>query len=199
MIILTIILFSNVVLAQVPEDIDTTTLNKINTEHANTRKFFSQELVRQREVFFKEIEDRAIFYENEARDLKRNMFWQLGLMWAGVVLFVFSINSFLAIKMERMRTDLLARRIGEELRKGLTNPQPQPEPEVAKPQTNTPTFQIPPDYQKTQPNYRPMPKKSWAERKAEKKAEKKKQLFLKERQKMVDKVKKLDQKYGVAK
>jgi len=199
-IIISLILLSSIVLGQaVPPDVDTSTINKITSEHANTRKFVSQELVRQREVFFKEIEDRAIYYEDEARALKKRMFWQLGLSWAGVVLTVVGIYAFLSIKLEKVRTDLLSRRVGEEIARQITRmqpvteTQPQPQPEVANTQTEKkPTILVSAETLRAKQQETKPQKKSWSEKRADKKAEKRKQIYLKQREKLVKQVKKLD-------
>jgi len=86
--------------APVPQDVDTQEIQTIQQEHKNTRKFFSDELTRQRNDFFKEMEDRAHYYETEAEDLVRTVFWKLALLWGAIVFIIFGLLNVLRLKLK---------------------------------------------------------------------------------------------------
>lgn len=99
-----LVMLCPVVLGQaVPKDTDSATLQTIQQEHKNTRKFVSDELTRQRNEFYTEMESRSKYYENRAENLINTAVWKLSLLWGGVVLIVFGLSSFLNRKLEQRK------------------------------------------------------------------------------------------------
>ena len=92
---------------------------KIDDEHKNTRKYFTDEMNRQRTQFYKEIDNRGIYYENEFKKMLMETYVRLGLVWGGVVLFVLSLSHILKLKLERNRYNNLRKSLISELRKDL--------------------------------------------------------------------------------
>lgn len=93
----------SVIAQAVPQDTDSATIQIINQEHKNTRKFFSDELTRQRNDFYKEFQDRATYYETEANSIVKDAVWKLGLMWGGVVFLIFGMSNFLGRRLEKRK------------------------------------------------------------------------------------------------
>lgn len=118
--ILLLILFSTFGAAQVPQEINTQIITKIDQEAKNTRTFFSQELSRQRNEFYADFDDRANYYEMVFTDTMRSTVITLSLVWAGVVLTIVGINNYLAMRLERRRFE----RIIQSIREQLAAPQP---------------------------------------------------------------------------
>lgn len=104
---------------QVPEDVDTKIVQKIDQEHKNTRKFLSDELTRQRTEMFKQLDDRANYYEDTVNDILTKTLWSLGLLWASVTLFVVGITSFLKVRLERRRYDRLQKNLFDEINRRM--------------------------------------------------------------------------------
>ena len=102
-LIMSMVLIPIVLGQAVPEDVDTGTAQVIAQEHKNTRKFVSDEITRQRNDFFNEMEAQGKEYENKAEDLVSNAVWKLGLMWAGVVVFIFGVGNFLGRKLDKRK------------------------------------------------------------------------------------------------
>lgn len=93
--------------------------SKIDDEHKNTRKYFTDELTRQRTEFYKAIDDRAIFYEKEFNDVLTKTYFKLGLVWGGIVLFIVGLSHILKLKTERIRYNSLKNNLSLELKKEL--------------------------------------------------------------------------------
>lgn len=115
LILLFLILCSFCEAQTVPEDVDTSTLQKIDQEHKATRKFVSDELTRQRTEFFKEIDDRATYYENTVERLLSRTILYLGLLWGGIVLLVVGVTQFLRLRLERNKFEKMLRVIREQI------------------------------------------------------------------------------------
>jgi len=106
-----------------PEDLQT--LNKIAQEHQNTRKYFSDELTRQRTEFFKLVDDRANYYEDTVRNILSSAVFKLALLWGGIMLFFTSFNNFLRNRIEKRRYKKLKDNIKDELRQEMMKYAPQ--------------------------------------------------------------------------
>jgi len=177
--------------AQVPESpqpSDVATLNKINQEHSNTRKFFSDELTRQRNEFYKQMDDRAIYYEETVNDMLTTMVWKLGLLWGGIVFFIVSFNNLVRNRLEKKRFKKLKESLkGEVLRDMVMNQAGKTDKQV-----RTPIFKSKAGYDvetdelfntnKVMPPP-PSPTMSWSERRREKVRAKKMMKFMKQKQK----------------
>lgn len=96
-----------------PEDI--ATLNKIGQEAQNTRKYFSDEMTRQRTQIFKDFDDRAVYYENEFNNVITTAVLKLGLLWAGILIFFTSFNNYLRNRLEKKRYKKLKQNVKEEI------------------------------------------------------------------------------------
>lgn len=99
----------------VPKDTSNVVMNKVDQEHKATRKFFSDELTRQRQEFFKMMDDRANYYEDTADNMLTTTAWKLGLLWGGIVFVVVGLTSFLKVKLEKKRHQKLKQSLKEEI------------------------------------------------------------------------------------
>lgn len=77
--------------------------SKIDLEHKNTKKYVSDEMTRQREQFYKDIDDRGSYYEKEANSMLVTIFWKLGLIVGGMMLFTSGMSHIMRLKTERVR------------------------------------------------------------------------------------------------
>lgn len=118
----------------VPEDVDSTTIQVINQEHKNTRKFLSDELTRQRNEFFKQFEERADYYESRADDMVNDAVWKLGLMWGGVVFLIFGLSSFLNRRLEKRKWNKMLESAKAEIMADVNQKSMQKEEQVTKAQ-----------------------------------------------------------------
>jgi hypothetical protein len=87
--------------------------SKIDLEHKNTRKYVSDELTRQREQFFKEIDSRATYYEREGKSMLTTTYWKIGLVIGGLMFFTVGLNQVLRLKTERTRFNKLQKHLSE--------------------------------------------------------------------------------------
>jgi len=87
--------------------------SKIDLEHKGTRKYVSDELTRQRELLFKEADDRATYYEKEAKSMLSTTFWKLSFAWGGIVFFIVGFMQTLRLKTERTRFNKLQKHISQ--------------------------------------------------------------------------------------
>jgi len=87
--------------------------SKIDLEHKNTRKYVSDELTRQREQFYKEIDSRATYYEREGKSMLSTTYWKLGLIIGGMIFFTVGLNQMLKLKIERTRFSKLQKHLSE--------------------------------------------------------------------------------------
>lgn len=118
LIVMALAILSAFVVGQtVPEDVDTTVISKIDQEHKNTRKFFSDELTRQRNEFFKQMDDRFDYYEETADSFINTAVWKLGLIWGSVTLFIFGMSNLLRVKLEQKRMKKLKESIIMDVRR----------------------------------------------------------------------------------
>lgn len=88
----------------------------IDQEHKNTRKFFSDELTRQRQEFYTQFDDRAAFYEKEFFDTLNTAVFKLSLIWGAIVLCTFGLSNMLRITLERKRFRRMKETLKDELR-----------------------------------------------------------------------------------
>jgi hypothetical protein len=177
-IMLLLIVLSTFSYAQVPQDVDTGTVQKIDQEHKATRKFVSDELTRQRTEFFKQIDERATYYENTVERLLSRTILYLGLLWAGIVILVVGISNYTRLRLERHRFDKMMRAIREQI---AVAPTP-----VADTQRESYA-----DHNVKLTRERLISKQSWAEKYKQKKLEKERQKLMKEKQKILDRESKL--------
>ncbi len=120
-----LIICSFIVYGQTPAPEDIATLNKIAQEHQNTRKFMSDELSRQRNEFFKEVDDRANYYEKTVESILTTTVFKLALLWGGIMFFFVSFNNFIRNRLEKKRYKRLKENIIEEInRDPAYNPYP---------------------------------------------------------------------------
>lgn len=102
-ILLGLLLLFPVVSLDVPKEDDTRLIQNINQEHSNTRKFVSDELSRNRNEFFKEMDSRADYYEKAVDNMLQTAVIKLSLLWAGVVFFIIAFNNVLRMVLEKKR------------------------------------------------------------------------------------------------
>jgi hypothetical protein len=152
-----------------PADVDAVLMQKITQEHQNTRKFFSDELTRQRTEFYTQFDDRATFYEKEFFNTINTAVLKLSLIWGAIVFFVIGLNSLMRITLEKKRWRRVKETIKDELKAEmfLRNP-PQPQArqstifEQKAANTAAYSYQAPPIYQT------PIKDGFWARRKKRK-------------------------------
>jgi hypothetical protein len=120
-----LILFSTFVFGiDVQPEKDTATISVIQQEHKNTRKFFSDELERQKKDFFNKWDDRANYYENTVDRMLTTTTWKLALLWGGILIMFVSFQSFLKIRMDKAKYDKFKDNVKEEIMKELKIPSP---------------------------------------------------------------------------
>ena len=102
-IIVGLLLLVPVISLEVPKEDNTQLIQNIHQEHGNTRKYFSDELSRNRNEFFKEMDSRANYYEEEVDNMLTTAVWKLALLWGGVVFFIVAFNNVLRIILEKKR------------------------------------------------------------------------------------------------
>lgn len=107
--------------AQTTEPADLQTLNKIQQEHSNTRKFFSDELARQRNEFFKQTDDRADYYEKTVDNMLTTAVWKLALLWGGIMFFFLSFNHLIRNNLEKKRFKKFKESIKGEVMRDIMN------------------------------------------------------------------------------
>ena len=165
------ILFCGSVYAQVatpPQDYNTVIINKIQQEEATTRKFTSDELSRQRDVFFKDYDSRAQFYEKEFFNALNTAVIKLTAIWAAIVFMVFGLSNILRITLESKRYKRMKDSIRDELKMELLQKQKlEPIKPVQTPMfKNNPAgatlYEMPPDFK--------TPKEGFFARRKQKKA-----------------------------
>jgi hypothetical protein len=113
-----------------PADINIAVMQKIDQEHKTTRQFFSTELTRQRDEFYKSFDDRAAFYEQEFFDTLNSAVWKLSLLWGAIVLSIVGLSNMLRITLERKRFRRMKQAIKDELKVEMhlaTPPKPSPQ------------------------------------------------------------------------
>jgi len=145
MIMLMAVLSFAVYGVDVPQEFDTTTVQKIDQEHKNTRKFFSDELTRQRTEFFKQVDDRANYYEETVHSILSTAVWKLGILWFSIMFFLIGLEGILRNRLEKKKYKKLKDSLKVELRNeivgGVQNisetKQKQPQPQ--QPPATTPT------------------------------------------------------------
>jgi len=87
--------------------------SKIDLEHKGTRKYFSDEMTRQRELLFTEADKRATYYEKEGKSMLNTTYWKLGFAWGGVVFFIVGFMQVLRLKTERTRFNKLQKHLSQ--------------------------------------------------------------------------------------
>jgi len=120
-IIIMVVLVSGFVYSAPVEDIHdqmtkTEVFSKVDEEHRNTRKYFTDELSRQRDNFYKEIDDRGLYYENEFKKMLMETYFKLGMIFAGVVIVSVAISHIFKLKTERARFNNLKKCLVDELK-----------------------------------------------------------------------------------
>lgn len=124
-----------------PTDMNVAVFTKIEQEAQNTRKFTSDELTRQREQFYKQFDERALFYEKEFYDALHTAVLKLSLIWGAIVFLVIGLSNMLRITLERKRFRRMKDTLKDELRteiflKNPPKPQAQQETVFSQPNSN---------------------------------------------------------------
>lgn len=122
-----LIIVSGLVVAQSaptnPNDVKT--MNKVAQEHQNTRKFFQDELTRQRNEFFKQMDDRFTYYERTFDNFMTRTAFKLGLMWAGIVMLSIGSYSVFRVRLDKKRNkrfnDTMRELIRKEVNMAVSN------------------------------------------------------------------------------
>ncbi len=116
MVMLILVLFSFSVYA-VPEVQETNTIiiNKIDSEHKNTRQFLSDEMQNMKDSGISEFTKRGDYYETAYRDITNWFLIKLGMIWAGVLLFVMSLNKLFSLMIEKKKYNLYKETIKKEI------------------------------------------------------------------------------------
>ena len=91
------------------------TFSKIDEEHRNTRKYFSDEMTRQVNEFYEAIDDRGLYYENEFNKMLMTTYLKLAMIIAGAILFSVAIGHVFRLKTERVRFNKLKKHLSEEI------------------------------------------------------------------------------------
>lgn len=120
-IIVVFVLSSGFVFSAPIEDIHdqmtkTEVFSKVDEEHRNTRKYFTDELSRQVNSFYTEIDDRGLYYENEFKKMLLETYFKLGMIFAGVVVVSVAISHIFKLKTERVRFNNLKKSLVDELK-----------------------------------------------------------------------------------
>lgn len=114
-IFISLLLLIPVISLEVPKEDNTQLIQNIHQEHSNTRKYFSDELARNRNQFFKEIDERATYYEETVDNMLTTLVWKLSLLWAGVVFFIVAFNNVIRMILEKKRFKKLKESIKAEI------------------------------------------------------------------------------------
>lgn len=121
-VILIVALFLPTIIAQTappsapPPDVNVAVFTKIEQEEKNTRKFVSDELTRQREEFYNQFDERAVFYEKEFFDALNTATLKLSVLWGSIVFCVIGLSNMLRITLERKRFMRMKETLKDELR-----------------------------------------------------------------------------------
>ena len=113
---------------EVPPDIDSSSAQKVQQEHQATRKFFSDELTRQKKDLFLQFDDRGKYYENQFTKIINGIMIKLALIWIGIVVFTSAFNKFLGNRMDKRRYKKLKDAVLNEVKGGITHEVPIPTP-----------------------------------------------------------------------
>lgn len=126
-LILTIMLILSIgiIAAQttIPPDVDTGVYSKVQQEHKNTRKFFSDEMTRQRTEMFNEWDNKANYYEDLFLSTITSLLWKLGLTIAAIVFFFFGFSRMMLTRLEKKKFEKFKKTVLSELRQELNLPQ----------------------------------------------------------------------------
>lgn len=104
-----------------PDPQNLQTLNKIAQEHQNTRKFFSDELTRQRNEFFTQMDSRFDYYERTADNFLTRTAFKLGLMWAGIVMLSIGTYSLFRVRLDKKKNKRFNETVGQLIRQEVSN------------------------------------------------------------------------------
>jgi len=91
----------------IPKEPNNAVIKKIDDEHKLTRNFIKTELTKKEKNFLDEFTDRADYYEESYQHIMNTTVWKLGFLWAGILLFVTSIQSLLYNRIEKNKYTVL--------------------------------------------------------------------------------------------
>lgn len=132
LMIMVVLLLPLVSAQEVPQDTNIRLEQTVSQEHKNTRKFFSDELTRQRQEFYKQLDDRATYYEETVNDLLFTAVWKLGLLWGSIVFITVGIFNILRIKLENRRYKRMKEILKSEVRADLLKEQNKKEANITR-------------------------------------------------------------------
>jgi len=109
MIILVMLIFFTTFVSslEVPDESNTIVINKIDSEHKNTRQFLTDQMNKMKNDGIKEFTTRGDYYEQAYRDITNTFLVKLGFLWLGILIFVVSINRLIQNRTEKKKYDLL--------------------------------------------------------------------------------------------
>lgn len=107
MLIISISVINFVSPAEVPEDVSTVTLQKIDAEHQATRQFITNELTKRETTFLDEVTKRGDYYETSIADLISGAVWKLGFLWVGIMILFISLSKIIGNRTELKKYQVL--------------------------------------------------------------------------------------------
>lgn len=111
--------------AEVPQDVDTTLALKIQQEAQTTRQVMNNNFNTFKTEFLNEYTKRGDYYEKSYQDILSRAVIYLGLLWAGVYLFVNFFGHFIRTRTERKKYQVLKESLVKDVMAEIKRDMPQ--------------------------------------------------------------------------
>ncbi len=90
-----------------PDEPSNTLINKIDSDHKNTRLYMKNQLIEREKSFTTEFTKRADYYENALDDMIKLFIFRVSLVFGGIIVFVSAVNHLIKNKLEKKRYAIL--------------------------------------------------------------------------------------------
>lgn len=116
-IVFILIIFSfNVVAVEIPNEPSNLVINKIDSEHKNTRLYIQNELTKREKSFMDDFTKRADYYEGSLQDIINKFVFKAGLVLGGIIIFITSLNRLLQNRVEAKKYNVFKKSLKNDIK-----------------------------------------------------------------------------------
>ena len=99
-----------------PDEPSNVLINKIDSEHKNTRLYMKNQLIESQNAFIDEFTKRADYYEGALDDMINKFILKVSLVFGGIIVFVSAINQLIRNKLEKRKYAVFLESIKDDIK-----------------------------------------------------------------------------------
>lgn len=102
-----------------PNEPSTALINKVDSEHKNTRLYLKNQLIEREKAFIEEFTKRGDYYENALDDMMKLFILRVSLVFGGIIIFVSAFNLIIRNKLEKKRYKVFLESLTEDVKQNI--------------------------------------------------------------------------------